>query len=148
MSTYRRRPAHDPVNHPSHYCRGGIEVLDAIEAWELDYHRGNAVKYIARAGYKDPAKEAEDLKKAVFYLRRLIELIKRRKKGKKKVKVLSGVGLHKACKAWELDDGRLYAVEMIVLSLFGDKAQETAMLDRAIGFLEAVIYVKEGASAS
>ena len=63
---------HDPVNHPSHYTFGKIEVLDAIEDWELDYHRGQAVKYIARAGRKDATKEAEDLRKAVFYLNRKI----------------------------------------------------------------------------
>lgn len=141
MSTYHRRAdKSDPVNHPSHYCRGGIEVLDAIEAWGLDYHRGNAIKYIARAGHKDPAKEAEDLRKAIFYLRRKIDLVRKRKKTKAKVKVLGGIGLHKACKAWELDDGRLYAVEMIVFSRFGDQEQEIAMLDRATGYLDAVVY--------
>lgn len=70
-----RTPAHDPVNHPSHYCLGGIEVLDAIEAWELPYHLGNVVKYIARAGRKDPAKTVEDLKKARFYLDRFIKTL-------------------------------------------------------------------------
>jgi hypothetical protein len=44
----------DPVNHPSHYCLGGIEVLDAVEAWKLPYHLGNVVKYVARAGKKNP----------------------------------------------------------------------------------------------
>lgn len=63
----------DPVNHPSHYTRGGIEVLDAIEAWELDYHLANVVKYVARAGHKDPAKLLEDLQKARFYLDRRIQ---------------------------------------------------------------------------
>ena len=63
----------DTVSHPAHYCMGGIEVLHAIEACGLTYHRGNAVKYIARAGRKDPAKEVEDLRKARFYLDREIE---------------------------------------------------------------------------
>ena len=58
----------DPVNHPSHYNFGSIEVLEAIHAWGLKFARGNAVKYIVRAGRKDPKKEVEDLKKAVFYL--------------------------------------------------------------------------------
>jgi hypothetical protein len=66
-------PSHDPVNHPAHYTRGGIEVIDAIEAWKLDFHRGNAVKYIARAGAKDPRKELEDLQKARWYLDRAIK---------------------------------------------------------------------------
>ena len=65
----------DPVNHPDHYCLGGIEVLDAIEAWGLPYHLGNVVKYVTRAGKKDPATYVQDLKKAKFYLDRFIAKI-------------------------------------------------------------------------
>ena len=60
----------DKVNHPSHYTMGGIEVLDAIEAWKLDFSRGNIIKYVARAGRKGD--EIEDLEKAKFYLDRVI----------------------------------------------------------------------------
>lgn len=63
----------DAVNHPSHYTRGGIEVLAAIEAWGLGFSTGNAVKYIARAGHKDPSKTIEDLKKAIFYVQREVD---------------------------------------------------------------------------
>ena len=63
----------DPVNHPSHYTDGKIEVIDFIEDKKLGYHLGNAVKYISRAGKKDPAKEIEDLQKAVWYINRKIE---------------------------------------------------------------------------
>ena len=66
---------HDNVNHPSHYTDGNIEVIDFIEAKNLPYHLGNAVKYISRAGKKDPEKTAEDLQKAVWYLNRYIELL-------------------------------------------------------------------------
>ena len=65
------------VNHPNHY--GGennpYEVIKVCEAWELDKdaYLFNVVKYIARAGVKDPAKELEDLKKAAFYLNRKIK---------------------------------------------------------------------------
>lgn len=62
----------DPVNHPSHYTTGKIEVVDFIEDQKLDWHLGNALKYIARAGKKDANKEAEDLKKAVWYIERKI----------------------------------------------------------------------------
>lgn len=58
----------DNVNHPSHYTDGKIEVIDFIEQKNLNFHRGNAVKYIARAGKKDSEKEVEDLRKAVWYL--------------------------------------------------------------------------------
>ena len=63
----------DNVNHPSHYTDGKIEVIDFIEDKKLNFHRGNAVKYIARAGKKNPAKEVEDLKKAAWYINREIE---------------------------------------------------------------------------
>lgn len=66
---------HDNVNHPSHYTNGNIEIIDFIEDKNLPYHLGNAVKYISRAGKKDPEKTAEDLQKAVWYLNRYIELL-------------------------------------------------------------------------
>ena len=66
---------HDNVNHPSHYTNGNIEVIDFIEDKNLPYHLGTAVKYISRAGQKDPEKTAEDLQKAVWYLNRYIELL-------------------------------------------------------------------------
>lgn len=62
----------DSVNHPAHYTFGRYEVIDVIEDWGLDYHIGNAVKYLARAGRKDPAKELEDMEKAQWYLERAI----------------------------------------------------------------------------
>lgn len=65
----------DNVNHPSHYTTGGIEVIDAIEAWGLGFNPGNAVKYLARAGKKDPAKHLEDLAKAAWYVQREIERV-------------------------------------------------------------------------
>ena len=62
----------DPVNHPKHY--GGeedpYEAIKVIEAWELDFHLGNAVKYISRAGKK--GSRSEDLKKAIWYLQRVV----------------------------------------------------------------------------
>lgn len=67
--------ANDIINHPDHYTAGGIEVIDFIEAKRLNYHRGNAVKYIARAGKKAPEKEVEDLRKAAWYLNREIDRI-------------------------------------------------------------------------
>lgn len=65
------RRADDPTT-PSYYGDGTYEVMKVIEAWGLGFKLGNAVKYIARAGKKDPAKEVEDLRKAREYLRRRI----------------------------------------------------------------------------
>lgn len=61
----------DMVNHPSHYTYGKYEVIEVIEDWKLNYHLGNAVKYIARAGHKNDY--CEDLRKAVWYINRAIE---------------------------------------------------------------------------
>ena len=63
----------DPVNHPSHYTAGRIEVIEFLEDQNLPFHLANALKYICRAGKKDSAKTAEDLRKAVWYLNRYIE---------------------------------------------------------------------------
>lgn len=63
----------DPVNHPPHYTDGKIEVIDFIEDKKFGYHLGNAIKYIARAGKKDPTKKVEDLKKAIWYIQRAID---------------------------------------------------------------------------
>lgn len=66
----------DPVNKPAHYTDGKIEVIDFIEDKKLCFHLGNSVKYIARAGKKDPNKLIEDLEKAQWYLSRKISNLK------------------------------------------------------------------------
>jgi hypothetical protein len=58
------------VNHPSHYNQGKIEVIDAIDDWNLGFYEGNIIKYVARYKQKNGV---EDLKKAAWYLNRLIE---------------------------------------------------------------------------
>lgn len=69
----------DPVNHPSHYTDGKIEVIDYIEDKGLGFCLGNVVKYISRAGKKDQSKEVEDLQKAAWYIQRKIEQISKEK---------------------------------------------------------------------
>lgn len=67
---------HDPIHNPSHYAAGRkYETIEVIEDWDLSYRLGNSVKYISRAGRKDPAKTVEDLKKARWYLDREIEAL-------------------------------------------------------------------------
>ena len=61
----------DPVNKPSHYTLGKIEVFDFIKAWELSFAEGNVVKYVVRAPHKK--NQLEDLKKARWYLDQLIK---------------------------------------------------------------------------
>ena len=66
------------INHPTHY--GGeqdpFEAIKVIEAWQVDFHLGNVIKYLSRAGKKDPEKLLEDLEKAKWYLDRKIEHVK------------------------------------------------------------------------
>lgn len=68
----------DTVNHPSHYTDGKIEVIQFIEDKNFNYHRGNAIKYISRAGKKSTSNEIEDLEKAIWYLRREIKRLRNR----------------------------------------------------------------------
>lgn len=59
----------DPVNHPPHYTQyKGVEVIWLTR--QMNFGRGNAVKYICRAGFKEGGreKELEDLKKALWYI--------------------------------------------------------------------------------
>lgn len=65
-----RSPEVDMVNSPPHYTAGGVETIDFIEAKNLNYNLGNAVKYITRAGLK--GNRVEDLQKAKWYIEREI----------------------------------------------------------------------------
>lgn len=69
----------DMVNAPPHYKTGKIEVIDIIEDQKLNYHKGNACKYLLRAGKKDADKEIEDMEKCVWYALREIERLKAEK---------------------------------------------------------------------
>ena len=71
MAGYTAKP--EAIHHPQHY--GGdttYECIKVIEAWDLGFCLGNAIKYISRAGKKDPAKTIEDLEKSRWYLDREI----------------------------------------------------------------------------
>ncbi len=74
---YQSAPlARDSINHPKHYTShpGGIETIEITR--HMNFNRGNAVKYLMRAGLKDPAKEVEDLQKAAWYINDEIERLK------------------------------------------------------------------------
>ena len=71
---------------PEHYqSNTNLEAIDVIEAFDLNFHRGNIVKYILRAGkkteegYENKQKQLEDLNKAKWYLSRLIEVVEKSK---------------------------------------------------------------------
>lgn len=75
--------AENKVN-PAHYKGGGYEVIDIIEFFELNFHRGNILKYVLRAGkkqeegYEALEKEMEDLQKAAWYLAREMKRVSKR----------------------------------------------------------------------
>jgi len=64
----------EKVDHPPHYNTGKIEVIDAIEAWNLNFNCGNVVKYIVR--HKHKGSPIEDIEKAVWYLTRYLVQLK------------------------------------------------------------------------
>lgn len=65
----------DNVNHSAHYTAyRGVEIIDLTE--QMNFNRGNAVKYICRAGLKSPQTELEDLEKAAWYLQREISRVR------------------------------------------------------------------------
>lgn len=73
----KRASEFDPVNRPSHYAAGRFEVIDIIEdqlgiEGLRGFCLGNALKYVCRAGKKDPTKTIQDLEKAVWYLNHYI----------------------------------------------------------------------------
>ena len=67
----------EQIDHPEYYTRNGIEAIDFIEAYGLNFSLGNAVKYIARAGYKPNEDSITALKKARWYIDREISRIKK-----------------------------------------------------------------------
>lgn len=64
----------EAVNHPAHYNRGKIEVVDFIYDQQLNFNRGNAIKYICRAGFKGDM--VEDLEKAIWYLNHELKMLR------------------------------------------------------------------------
>ena len=65
----------DLVNHPAHYTHGKIEVLDFIDDQQFGYLDGQVIKYVSRHRWK--GQPVQDLRKAQFYLNRLIEKLER-----------------------------------------------------------------------
>lgn len=72
-----RNKKYDQVDFPAHYTDGSIEVIDFIEDKKMNFNRGNAIKYISRAGKKIASDEITDLQKAVWYLEREIKSLQK-----------------------------------------------------------------------
>lgn len=135
----------DPVNHPSHYITpSGIEAIDVIEQYGLGYHLGNAMKYLLRAGRKDPAAERQDIEKARWYLRRWRD---GKLKGKNGVEIPAasddlngGLAWHTPetiCAAFGLEGDRYEAVMAILsASAYGN---EIECIGEALKALDAIL---------
>ena len=63
------------LTNPKHYKIGSVEAITVIEDWNLDFHLGNVIKYIARACHKGDL--IGDLKKASWYINRKIQLLEK-----------------------------------------------------------------------
>ncbi|EPZ3525206.1 DUF3310 domain-containing protein [Listeria monocytogenes] len=69
------KPQHrmnDEISQPSHYTSGGIEPIEFIQSHNMNFEKGNVIKYVTRAGKKEGQNEVKDLKKARQYLDFLI----------------------------------------------------------------------------
>lgn len=86
------KTTHDAVNHPSHYTQYPVEVIELTR--HMSFDRGNAVKYIARAGFKGgPEKELEDIDKAIWYLKDDREQVAKKLAAQKAASVTTSVSV-------------------------------------------------------
>lgn len=74
------------VSHPSHYNSGKFEVIEIIEDQKLSFHLGNAIKYICRAGKKNPGAFSRSSTKALRYLQRAVEWHNAKEQGRAPVR--------------------------------------------------------------
>lgn len=81
----------DVVNKPKHYIPEdpAYECVKVAEAWGIDKdaYLFNVLKYLCRAGKKDPAKEIQDLEKAEFFLKRRIQNLKKQQEKEAKARI-------------------------------------------------------------
>ena len=101
----------DPVHSPSHYKSGGIEVIDVIEAFELNFRLANVIKYVLRAGRKGDA--LEDLEKAAWYLDREIEKLKKSTSDEKAPKMIMASNTSSGWTSRELTADEVLRVESL-----------------------------------
>jgi hypothetical protein len=68
-----KEDSYEKIDHPNHYQGNSGEAIDLIEAFDLNFSLGSAVKYIIRAGKKPKESSSDDLAKAIWYLQRELE---------------------------------------------------------------------------
>lgn len=104
------------IDHPEYYKAGGIEAIDVIEDWKLDFCLGNAIKYIARAGKKSDDIKT-DLEKAAWYIKRHWDGVKNGKIQPIAAQVHTKYDVEDVCEAWGITDDTLFFVMENLYSL-------------------------------
>lgn len=127
------------IDHPKYYKAGGIEAIDVIKDWKLDFCLGNAIKYIARAGKKSDDIKT-DLEKAAWYIKHHAEGVK--------AGTISPIPLQKntkyhaedVCEAWGLFEDNLFIA--VVNLYYGTVLQDVLDKDSMVyqKYLETAYY--------
>lgn len=104
------------IDHPEYYKAGGIEAIDVIEDWKLDFCLGNAIKYIARAGKKSDDVRT-DLEKAAWYIKRHWDGVKNGKIQPIAAQTRTKYHMEDVCEAWGIADDTLFFVMENLYSL-------------------------------
>lgn len=129
----------DAVHHPPHYLAGRIEVWDFIIDQNLEYCSGCAVKYIARAGRKNPDTHVQDLEKASAYLKRFLKHLQSTNKERYSVGKINPLDFIQ-------DQGLSYCLGSAVdfICKFAGEVDYQSNIQEAIWFVEQEIkHVKE-----
>ena len=104
------------IDHPEYYRAGGIEAIDVIEDWKLDFCLGNAIKYIARAGKKSDDIKT-DLEKAAWYIKRHWDGVKSGHIKPIPEQTHTKYHMEDVCEAWGITDDTLFFVMESLYSL-------------------------------
>ena len=104
------------IDHPEYYKTGGIEAIDVIEDWKLDFCLGNAIKYIARAGKKSDDVKT-DLEKAAWYIKRHWDSVKNGNVEQIPEQTHTKYHMEDVCEAWGITDDTLFFVMENLYSL-------------------------------
>ena len=97
------------IDHPEYYKAGGIEAIDVIEDWKLDFCLGNAIKYIARAGKKSDDVKT-DLEKAAWYIKRHWDSVNNGHIKPIPEQTHTKYHMEDVCEAWGITDDTLFFV--------------------------------------
>lgn len=113
------------IDHPEYYKAGGIEAIDVIEDWKLDFCLGNAIKYIARAGKKSNDVRT-DLEKAAWYIKRHWDGVKNGHIKPIEAQTHTKYHVEDVCEAWGItDDILIFVMEILYLLVVPNKEDDS-----------------------